>query len=285
MICPDCDYAAAYHHDAGRTLVSLFGPLRYLRAYYYCRRCGQGQYPFDAQAGLPEHQLTPAVERPASLAGGVSPSFEKGAELLEEMSGVDLSESTVERTTEDVGARIAVLLNAGVTFGPRTVWSWRRDARGRIVAYVSIDATGTRQQGPGGRRAEGRMAYVGGIFNPPAARRTGPSRAERPACGPPGALSIGAVYAGGNGAADASDGGPRRHGAGRGLDRPDRRRRGLEAFMQKNFNRADLVPILDFYHAASYLEKLAKALHPQDETASQSQAERWCSLLKAEGGR
>ena len=168
MICPDCDYAAAYHHDAGRTLVSLFGPLRYLRAYYYCRRCGQGQYPFDARAGLPEHQLTPAVERPASLAGGVSPSFEKGAELLEEMSGVDLSESTVERTTEDVGARIAVLLNAGVTFGPRTVWSWRRDARGRTVAYVSIDATGTRQQGPGGRRAEGRMAYVGGIFNPPA---------------------------------------------------------------------------------------------------------------------
>src|SRR5262249_54878173 len=40
----------------------------------------------------------------------------------------------------------------------------------------------------------------------------------------------------------------------------------------------------DFYHAASYLEKLAKALHPQDEAASQSQAEQWCSLLKAEGG-
>jgi hypothetical protein len=45
-----------------------------------------------------------------------------------------------------------------------------------------------------------------------------------------------------------------------------------------------LVLILDFYHAASYLEQLAKALHPQDETASQQQAEQWCSLLKAEGG-
>ena len=40
---------------------------------------------------------------------------------------------------------------------------------------------------------------------------------------------------------------------------------GLEAFCQKNFNRPDLVVILDFYHAADYLKKLAKALHPQDE--------------------
>jgi hypothetical protein len=59
---------------------------------------------------------------------------------------------------------------------------------------------------------------------------------------------------------------------------------GLEGFAQKNFNRPDLVLVLDFYHASNYLEKLAKALHPQDEAASQSQAEQWCSLLKAEGG-
>src|SRR5262249_40579828 len=88
VTCPHCDYAAAYHTQAARTLVSLFGPIRYQRAYYYCRGCGQGFYPFDRQAGLPRHQLTPAVERLASLAGGVSPSFEKGSELLKEMSGV-----------------------------------------------------------------------------------------------------------------------------------------------------------------------------------------------------
>ena len=63
MTCPGCERAAAYHAEAARTLVSLFGPIRYWRAYYYCRCCGQGQYPFDAQAGLPAHQLTPAVER------------------------------------------------------------------------------------------------------------------------------------------------------------------------------------------------------------------------------
>src|SRR5207244_7072210 len=52
----------------------------------------------------------------------------------------------------------------------------------------------------------------------------------------------------------------------------------------QNFNRPDLVLILDFYHAASYLEKLAKTLYPADEAAAVAQAEHWCRLLKEEGG-
>src|SRR5262249_33729299 len=59
---------------------------------------------------------------------------------------------------------------------------------------------------------------------------------------------------------------------------------GLESFAQQNFNRPDLVLILDFYHPAGYLEDLARALHPGDEEAANSQAEQWCGLLKEEGG-
>ena len=59
---------------------------------------------------------------------------------------------------------------------------------------------------------------------------------------------------------------------------------GLEALLQSHFNRADLVVILDFYHAASYVQALARALHPDDEVAAAGQAERWCRLLKEEGG-
>ena len=107
VTCPHCPYAAPYQDDAAIRLVSLSGDVRYQRAYYYCRRCGQGFFPFDQQAGIPAHRLTPAAERLASLAGGVSDSFDKARQLLREMSGVPLSESTVERTTEDVGGRIA----------------------------------------------------------------------------------------------------------------------------------------------------------------------------------
>ena len=284
MTCPDCDRAAAYHADVDRTLVSLFGPITFRRAYYYCRRCGKGQCPFDHHAGIPSHQLTPAVERLTSLAGGVSPSFEKGSELLEEMSGVRLSESTVERTTEDVGSRIEALLNQGFLFGPRVDWQWQRDAKGRTVAYVSIDATGTRQQGSKGKAAEGRMAYVGTVFNPlPAQQWVEPvPNAKR--------ATMQARYLAGLYPLEKM--GPlMRRLAGRvGMEQAEvwvaltDGGSGLESFMQTNFNREDLVLILDFYHAASYLEKLAKALHAQDEKAASSQAEQWCGLLKAEGG-
>src|SRR5262249_53998600 len=147
VTCPHCDQAAAYHGDRDRTLVSLCGAVRYTRAYYYCRRCGQGACPFDRQAAVPEHHLTAPVEPLASPAGGVAASFERGAELLEEMSGVRLSEATIARTTEDVGGRLADLLAQGVTFGPEVCWRWHHDAKGRTVAYTTVDATGTRQQG------------------------------------------------------------------------------------------------------------------------------------------
>ena len=282
MTCPHCGRAAAYHDDRERTLVSLFGPLRYHRAYYYCRRCGEGLCPFDQRAGIPDRQETPAVEQLASLAGGVCDSFERGADLLLEMSGIRLSEATVQRTTENVGARIAALLAQGVTFGAAVAWRWQRDARGRTVAYCTLDATGTRQQGPGGAKAEGRMAYVGGIYNPPP-----PDWLLPPGKGPP---AVQARYV--SGLYELHAMGPllRRQAARVGMEQAEvwvaltDGGNGLEALLQSNFNRADLVLILDFYHAASYLEKLSKALLPDDEAAAQAQAQQWCHLLKTEGG-
>jgi hypothetical protein len=262
--------------------VSLCGRVDYQRSYYYCRRCGRGLSPFDEQAGISSHRLSPAAEQVTALAGGVADSFEKAAELLQEMAGLSVAESTAERATEDVGLDIAARLQQGAVFGRASCWRWRRDAHGRCVAYVSIDATGTRQQGPGGARAEGRMAYVAAVFNPPEVewlRRKGqtspPVQArylsglyELAAMGP--LLRRQAAQVGMEGAevwVALTDGG-----------------NGLEQFVQSNFNRPDLVVILDFYHAASYLEKLAKATLPQQEEAAQALAEQWCGLLKAEGG-
>lgn len=282
MSCPRCDRAAAYHADRERTVVSVLGPLRYRRAYYYCRACGEGLCPFDGRAGVTARHLTPAAERLTALAGSVGESFERGARLLRELAAVRLGESTVERATEDVGGRIAALLGRGCTFGAAAAWDWRRDGRGRTVAYLTIDATGTRQQGPGGRAAEGRMAYVAGVYNP----------APPDGLRPPGraAPALQARYL--SGLYELAEVGPllRRQAGQVGMDRADLwvaltdGGAGLEGFCQRNFNRPDLVLILDFYHPASYLEKLAKALHPADEAAAAAQAERWCRLLKEEGG-
>src|SRR5439155_17631919 len=181
-----------------------------------------------------------------------------------------------------VGRRIEALLGQGYTFGPAVAWPWHKDARGRMVAYLTIDATGTRQQGPGGRAAEGRMAYVAAVYNPPPPEELRPPGQAAPTLQ---ARYLAGLY-------ELAQVGPllRRQAGQVGMDRADLwvaltdGGSGLEGFCQQNFNRPDLVLILDFYHPASYLEKLAKALHPADEAAAAAQAEQWCRLLKEEGG-
>jgi Uncharacterised protein family (UPF0236) len=279
VTCPHCQQAAEFHSHRPHTPTSLIGPVRYSRAYYLCRRCGQGRFPFDEQAGVTTRNLTPGLERVTTLAGAVADSFEKGADHLQEMAGTRLSESTVERTTEDAGHRLAQDVQAGRTFGPPVVWPWYKDYRGRRCAYVELDATGVRQQGEGGRAAEGRMAYVGMVCNP-CPEWSWPDEKRRPmqaryvagmyplaAVGPLLRKPAGAV---GMDEADCwlglTDGG-----------------NGLEDRLQENFPRVAVV-ILDFYHPAEKLTGLSRLLYPKDETQAEAQAREWCRLLKEEGG-
>lgn len=253
------------------------------RAYYYCRSCGRGSSPWDAAVGLTARRLTPAVERLTTLTGAVADSFEKGAELLAETAGIHLSESTVERTTEAVGQRIAAVLTPGRGLGKPNAWAWHRDARGKSVGYIALDATGIRQQGPQGQKAEGRMAYVGMIFNPlPDRERVFeglPKRGEAMR-----ARYVSGLYA-------LAEMGPllRRQGAQVGLDQAEvwvalsDGGAGLEDLLRENFPRADAV-ILDFFHAAERLGQLAAAWHPVDESAAKEQVAAWSRLLRDEGG-
>lgn len=227
--------------------------------------------------------MSPAVERLTTLCGAVADSFEKGTELLTETAGIRLGETTVQQTTEATGERIAAMLKRGRTFGGKQPWPWFRDAVGRTVGYIGIDATGVRQQGPGGERVEGRMAYVGMIFNPlPDGERVFEGL-------PKAGETMRARYV--SGLYPLAEMGPllRRQGAQVGLDQADvwvalsDGGAGLEDFVRENFPRVEAV-ILDFCHAAEYLAKLAKALHPSDEDAALDQTKAWSRVLRDEGG-
>jgi hypothetical protein len=279
VTCPHCGGAAEFHAHRWHTSYSLVGPIRYRRAYYLCRACGKGLFPFDRDAGLTARDLTPALERVATLAGAVADSFEKGAELLDEMAGVRLSESTVERTTEDAGGRLATIVVADVPLGPRVDWPWHKDYEGKTCAYVELDATGVRQQGVGGVSAEGRMAYVGMVCNP-APEWPWPDEKPRPMR----ARYLSGLY-------PLERFGPRlRAPAGHvGMDRADRwiglsdGGNGLEDRLRENFPRVEVI-ILDFFHPAEKLTGLARLLHPEDEDRAEDQARQWRCLLKEEGG-
>ena len=128
-----CGQTAAFHSHRPHTSFSLVGAIRYRRAYYLCRQCGKGAFPFDRDAGLTSRDLTPALERVATLAGTLADSFEKGAELLHEMAGVKLSESTIERTTEDAGARLPMRSRPASPSAPRRIGLGTRIMKARRV--------------------------------------------------------------------------------------------------------------------------------------------------------
>jgi hypothetical protein len=279
VTCPHCDHPAEFHSHRPHTPQSLVGPVPYARAYYLCRRCGRGLFPFDQQAGLSARQLTPGLERAVTLAGTVADSFEKAADLVWEMAGVRLSESSVERTTEDAGRRLAEQLQAGQTFGPPVAWPWYKDYKGRRCAYIELDATGVRQQGPGGAKADGRMAYVGLVCNP---APDWPWPDEKRA-----ALKVRYI----SGLYPLAEVGPLlRPQAGQvGMDQADcwlgltDGGNGLEERVAENFPLVWAV-ILDFYHPAEKLTGLARLLYPSDEERAAEQARDWRGLLKEEGG-
>jgi hypothetical protein len=245
-------------------------------AYYHCSHCGHGHQPWCERLRLGKGALTPAAEEISSLAG-VLGSFADGAErVLRKMSGLHLSESTIERTTEAAGQRVAERLEAGQPSGPTEQWAWQKDAQGRRCAYVSLDATGVRQQGPGGARVDGKMAYVAMVYNANSDYDSTrpPPRQVRYLAGFYDFQGLGrqlhreALEVGWTAAEQQiaiSDGG-----------------NGLEDFFRTYFPKAEC--ILDFWHAKEYLVELAKAMYPSDERTRQSWTDEACHQLKHEGG-
>ncbi len=258
--------------------------MRCCRAWYHCHRCGKGVYPWDEAVGLTAKRLTPAAEQVVSMAGAVCNSFAEASErVLGTLAGMHLCESTVQRTAEDAGARLGQWLAQGRTLGKAQHWDWHRDADGKTCAYISIDATGVRQQARDGGTAEGRMPYVAMVYNPvPELPADSPYRFVPQA-------AMQARYLAGLYDLDELGKQLRRQAGQVGMNRAEQwigltdGGNGLEDFVVKNFPR-DIVLILDFWHAADYLTELGKLLEPQDEAARQAQVQRWCHLMKHEGG-
>jgi hypothetical protein len=239
--------------------------------------------------GLTARRLTPAAEELVTLMGTTGESFEEAAEkLLPKMASLRLSESTVQRTSEAAGQRLAELLEEQKVLGGPTPWDWHKDSQGKSCAYVSIDATGVRQQACGGGTAEGRMPYVAMVFNPVPDLPAGhPHRL-------PGLTRMQARYLSGLYDLDGVGLLLRRQAGQVGMSRAEHwigltdGGNGLENFLKKNFpgplGKDELTLILDFWHASDSLCKLAKVLHPADEEARQALLTTWCHTMKHEGG-
>ena len=277
MSCPHCGEAARFVEYRCKNFTSLLGELRLSRGYYHCSHCGQGHFPWDQTLRLSPQRLTPAAQEVVSLAG-IQESFGKAAgRTLCKLAGLRLSESTVERTTEAAGSRLGERLHEGAVFGEPQPWTWNRDAAGQTCAYVSLDATGILMQGPEGAEAEGRMVYVGMIYNPQ------PRQQDEDALSKP---CDGVRYLAGLYTLEELGLQMRRQGGHVGMDAAEvwialtDGGNGLEDFLDVNFPRA--VKILDFQHAAEHVSVFAKQFR-QGALAERLLAA-WCHTLKHAGG-
>lgn len=278
MTCPHCGEAARCVNFRPKGFTSLLGEVELERYYYHCKSCGHGHFPWDEVLRTVGHRLTPGAREVVCLAG-IQESFGKAADrTLHKLTGMRLSESTVERTTESAGTFLKEQQETGVLLGEGERYAWHEDANGTSCAYVSLDLTGILMQGDGAAKVDGRMVTVAMIYNPQ------PRRPDDEALSKPcdGVRYFAGFYdleelglqmrrqAGQVGMNDAqqwialTDGGA-----------------GLENFLDINFPRAE--KILDFHHGAEHLSAFAKRFRPGPGSGPLLNA--WCHSLKHAGGK
>jgi len=103
--CPHCQGQAQYQRQRTGTLHTVFGTLKYRRAYYTCPTCHQGHYPLDDRLGLRPNQMSAELERLAGLVG-VQTAFGKGCELLEELTLIRLSDHSLDKSAQAYGREV-----------------------------------------------------------------------------------------------------------------------------------------------------------------------------------
>lgn len=260
-----------------KTVISLFGPVRLSSSYYYCGACRQSQKPWDAALRLGARRVTAGGEEAIALAGLLTSFGRAARQTLAKLTGIHVSESTVQRVTEDAGEKLGARLAAKETFGPPEVWKWQRDARGTPCAYTGLDHISVPMQGAKGAKAESRMAAVGLIYNPQSEHDEPHPRDACPARFLAGFYEL-----------DALGRLLRRQAAQVGWDEAGQQialsdaGAGLEQFMDQNFPLAEKE--LDFFHASEHVATMSAARHPADDAARQEQTHRWCHQLKHAGG-
>ena len=285
--CPVCAEPARCVGYRGKTIVSLLGAVRLARPYYHCASCGQGVCPWDAVLGVTATALSPGVEEVACIAGVQGSFAEASAKVLPKLAGLQLAESTVERTTEAAGQRLA----AAQTVGQRLEKSPGRSGRGtgmrrgrrwRMWRWMP---PGSRNKGA--REQKWRVAWPMWRGCTIRCRRTGHAgRVRRWGRSQRGKPGMWLAWSGWRWWARPS----RQQGVAVGIDRAERwialsdGGNGLEDCVRTHFPRVEVV-ILDFYHAAEYLSDLAIAWHGADANAGEALGQQWGHQLNMEGAR
>ncbi|MBV6396580.1 MAG: hypothetical protein HFACDABA_02180 [Anaerolineales bacterium] len=98
----DCGGRLKYQRRRETTIWSVFGKVKYERAYYAGCACGKGCAPVDRRYGIEPGKVTAGLAHLVALSG-INKAFEDGRKWLKEYLLFDISENTVRAETQNMG--------------------------------------------------------------------------------------------------------------------------------------------------------------------------------------
>jgi hypothetical protein len=98
-----CGGKLIYQREREVVIISVFGRVRYRRAYYAGCTCGQGKAPRDIQLGIEPGAISPGLANLLAL-GGIELAFEQSVGWLEAFLGLRVAGNTIRHETEQLGS-------------------------------------------------------------------------------------------------------------------------------------------------------------------------------------
>lgn len=159
IACP-CGGSLHYQRMREATLISVFGKVRYQRAYYAECDCGHGKAPLDEEYGLEPGAVTAGLAALLALAG-IEFSYDESPAWLEHYLLFSVAENTVRSETEQMGALQAAEETTLIEQSQSESYQQARQREpGPIVPrlYGSIDAAKVRTE-PRPKKGEAKEAH------------------------------------------------------------------------------------------------------------------------------
>ena len=156
-----CGGQAVYAGSRDKTVTTVLGPVRLMRAWYHCGQCRHGFAPRDQRLGVAGGSVSPGLAEMTALAGA-EVSFARAAGLLSGLAGITLSARTVERSAEASGAAARAAAGAeAAAIRARAVVPLPPPEPVPDMLYVEVDGTGvpvraSETEGRQGKSEDGR---------------------------------------------------------------------------------------------------------------------------------
>jgi hypothetical protein len=106
--CTRCEGVLRAREFVCRTVDTLVGPVQLERPYFYCRSCHLGRYPFDEAVGVSEGRIQWDVQQAAAELAIELP-YETASTLFGRLSGLSVSSERLHTVTNQVAKGLSVL--------------------------------------------------------------------------------------------------------------------------------------------------------------------------------